>query len=99
MWANSFTPYMSDKDYAQAIKDNSDVVYRTTAVQCRNCDGVGKIRKVRKNGIPYARPNGCPECNGAGYLFNPTSRIAGLSLHHQMQSGLVRMDLQLIKLI
>jgi DNA polymerase I-like protein with 3'-5' exonuclease and polymerase domains len=78
MWANSFTPYMSDKDYAQAIKDNSDVVYRTTAVQCRNCDGVGKVRKVKKNGTPYARPNGCPECNGAGYLFNPTSRIAGL---------------------
>ena len=78
MWANSFTPYMSEKDYKQTIKENSDVVYKTTAIQCNTCDGVGKIRKVRKNGIPYANPNNCSDCNSNGYKFKPTNSIAGL---------------------
>ena len=78
MWANSFTPYMSEKDYKQTIKENSDVVYKTTAIQCDTCDGVGKIRKVRKNGIPYANPNNCSDCNSNGYKFKPTNSIAGL---------------------
>ena len=78
MWANSFTPYMSEKDYKQTIKENSDVVYKTTAIQCDTCDGVGKIRKVRKNGIPYANPNNCGDCNSNGYKFKPTNSIAGL---------------------
>ena len=78
MWANSFTPYMSEKDYKQTIKENSDVVYKTTAVQCNTCDGVGKIRKVRKNGIPYANPNNCSHCNSNGYKFKPINSIAGL---------------------
>jgi len=78
MWANSFTPYMSEKDYKHTIKENSDVVYKTTAVQCNTCDGVGKIRKVRKNGIPYANPNNCSHCNSNGYKFKPINSIAGL---------------------
>ena len=78
MWANSFTPYMSEKDYKQTIKENSDVVYKTTAIQCDTCDGVGKIRKVGKNGIPYANPNNCGDCNSNGYKFKPTNSIAGL---------------------
>ena len=78
MWANSFTPYMSEKDYKQTIKENSDVVYKTTAIQCNTCNGTGKIRKVRKNGIPYANPNNCSDCNSNGYKFKPTNSIAGL---------------------
>tara|TARA_R100000353_G_scaffold5610_1_gene7753 strand:- start:365 stop:1600 length:1236 start_codon:yes stop_codon:yes gene_type:complete len=69
---------MSEKDYKQTIKENSDVVYKTTAIQCDTCDGVGKIRKVRKNGIPYANPNNCSDCNSNGYKFKPTNSIAGL---------------------
>ena len=78
MWANSFTPYMSEKDYKQTIKENSDVVYKTTAIQCNTCNGTGKIRKVRKNGIPYANSNNCSDCNSNGYKFKPTNSIAGL---------------------
>ena len=48
MWANAFTPYMEVKEYKQVVKDNSDVVYKTNAVQCNSCRGSGKIRKQRK---------------------------------------------------
>ena len=78
MWANSFTPYMPDKDYKQTVKDNSDIVYKTKAERCQNCLGTGKIRKVRKNGVPYANTNNCNDCNSNGYHFQRTSAVAGL---------------------
>ena len=78
MWANSFTPYMPDKDYKQTVKDNSDIVYKTKAERCQTCLGTGKIRKVRKNGIPYANTNNCNDCNSNGYHFQRTSAVAGL---------------------
>ena len=78
MWANSFTPYMPDKDYKQTVKDNSDIVYKTKAERCQSCFGTGKIRKVRKNGVPYANTNNCNDCNSNGYHFQRTSAVAGL---------------------
>ena len=78
MWANAFTPYMPDKDYKKTIKANSDIMYKTKAQRCQTCLGAGKIRKVRKNGIPYANDNICTDCKGNGYHFKPTSSIAGL---------------------
>jgi len=78
MWANSFTPYMPDKDFKKTVKDNSDIVYKTKAERCQTCLGTGKIRKVRKNGIPYANTNNCTDCNSNGYHFQHTSAIAGL---------------------
>ena len=78
LWANSFTPYMSEVDYKKGVKNNSDVVYKTKAVQCSSCLGTGKVRKIKKDGTPFARPNGCSHCGGAGYFFNPTDRVAGL---------------------
>ena len=78
MWSNSFTPYMPDKDFKKTVKSNSDVVYKTKAERCQTCFGTGKIRKVRKNGVPYANTNNCSDCNASGYHFKHTSAIAGL---------------------
>ncbi len=78
MWANAFTPYMPDKDYKKTVKNNSDIVYKTKAQRCQTCLGTGKIRKVRKNGIPYANTNNCSDCNSNGYHFKSTPAIAGL---------------------
>jgi len=78
MWSNSFTPYMPDKDFKKTVKSNSDVMYKTKAERCQTCFGTGKIRKVRKNGVPYANTNNCSDCNASGYHFKYTSAIAGL---------------------
>ena len=77
-WANTFSPYMDTKDYKKEVKDKSSIVYKTQAQQCAGCLGTGSHRKVRKNGVPYARTNKCDSCNGSGYHFNPTSLVAGL---------------------
>ena len=47
MWANAFTPYMSKQHFNEVVSDNSDIVFKTKAVSCRECNGTGQIRKVK----------------------------------------------------
>ena len=41
-------------------------VYKTRAEQCNECIGTGQVRKVKKDGTPFARPSGCKACNSLG---------------------------------
>ena len=34
MWANEFTPHMANDDFRRAVRDNSDIVYKTKAIMC-----------------------------------------------------------------
>ena len=47
---------------------NTERMYKTKATQCRECNGTGQVRKVRKDGTLYAKSNRCKVCNGSGYL-------------------------------
>ena len=78
MWANSFHKYMDDSSYRDTVKENSILVYKTNAVKCKDCFGEGYIRKIKKDGKPYANPSRCISCNTLGYHFVPTKNIAGL---------------------
>ena len=78
MWANSFTPYMDKVSYNDTVSRNSDILYRTKAVSCRECNGTGQIRKVRKNGTLYTVTNKCIPCSASGYIFKPNQIVAGL---------------------
>ena len=77
-WSVIFSPYMSITEYKEKVKDNSSIVYKTKAKKCMTCNGTGFIRKVKKDGTPYARPTKCNSCNNLGYRFIPTNEIAGL---------------------
>jgi DNA polymerase-1 len=76
-WASVVDPYMSDTDFRYAINSRTEKLYRTKASQCKDCGGTGYIRKVKKNGEPFAKPNKCSTCNGEGFLFIPTDTAAG----------------------
>jgi len=78
MWANAFTPYMDKSHFNDVVSKNSSIVLKTKAVSCRECNGTGKIRKVRKNGTPFANQNNCIPCGASGYTFNSLREIAGL---------------------
>jgi len=79
MWANSFTPYMDKADYKQTVATKSTVVYKTKAEMCNTCSGTGYVRRVRKNGTPFAVANRCDNCDSVGYLFLPDRMVlAGL---------------------
>ena len=69
---------MDDQDYRYQVRNSSDVLYKQKAKKCDECYGTGQIRKVRKDGTPYARTNRCPTCNGSGYTFVDDRQVAGL---------------------
>jgi len=77
-WANSIDPYMSDVDFRNLIIQGTEVMYKTRAVQCHDCDGKGEIYRMKVDGSPYAKPSKCKPCDGEGYIFQKTDKSAGL---------------------
>ena len=77
-WGNAIDPYMHDTDFRSLMAGGTERVYKTRAEQCRECSGTGQIRKVKKDGTPFARPHGCKTCSGAGYNLVSLSTLAGL---------------------
>ena len=77
-WADLFDEYMGDQDYKHQVRSGSDILYKQKAKQCTTCKGNGQIRKLKKDGTPYARTNRCPDCDATGFLFLDTTTVAGL---------------------
>ena len=76
-WMNNFTPYMSKEELLSNVKANSSIVYKTVAERCSVCHGTGRIKKLKKDGTPYANLPKCVNCHALGYVFTPTTKIAG----------------------
>ena len=77
-WAQKVDPYMNDTDFRNLVSAHTTRMSKTRAVQCRECNGTGYVRKVKKDGTPFAKPNRCVVCDTQGYLFQPTNQAAGL---------------------
>ena len=77
-WTHNFDSYMKIRDYKANVADESNIIYKTEAVKCQSCYGSGQMRKVKKDGAPYAKQPKCGTCIGSGYTFNNTPKIAGL---------------------
>ena len=77
-WGDAIDPYMDDADFRSLIAGGTKRIYKTKAEQCRQCNGSGYIRKVKKDGTPYARDNRCPNCDTNGYVLRDTVDVAGL---------------------
>ena len=77
-WGNAIDPYMDDADFRSLIAGGTERMYKTKANQCRECNGSGQIRKVKKNGVPFANTNKCTHCSGAGYTLVSDRHVAGL---------------------
>lgn len=78
VWANAIHPYMRDTQFKDIVRKETQVVYKTTAVKCEECNGTGYIRKTKKNGEPFAKPNKCVTCGASGFVYERHSQIAGL---------------------
>ena len=77
-WGNAIDPYMDDADFRSLVAGGTDKMYKTVAEQCRACNGTGYIRKVKKDGTPFTKPNICKTCNSAGFSLVNLSSVAGL---------------------
>jgi DNA polymerase I-like protein with 3'-5' exonuclease and polymerase domains len=81
VWMNAITPYMKPKDFRDAIAKNTTLVYKTEAKQCPDCNGTGHIRKTKKDGTPFAKPNKCGRCVTTGFLYEKQNTVAGLKFN------------------
>ena len=77
-WANRIDPYMSATDFQDTIIVGTKKLMKTKAEQCSSCHGSGYVRKVKKDGTPFAKPNRCRDCDGLGYHLRDTDQYAGL---------------------
>ena len=77
-WSQEIDPYMDDADFRSLVNAHTTKLSKTRAMQCKSCNGTGYVRKVKKNGEPFAKPNRCIDCNAAGYTLSPSNVVAGL---------------------
>ena len=77
-WGNTIDPYMGESDFRGLLAGGTERLHKTKATQCRECNGSGQVRKVKKDGTPFARTNKCTSCGGAGYHLVAGKELAGL---------------------
>ena len=78
VWADLFDERMPDTEYRSTVRLHSERLYKQKAHQCKECYGTGQVRKVKKDGTPFARTNRCTACNAAGFVYTDTTTLAGL---------------------
>ena len=71
---------MNGADFAKAVRELTEIEYRSTAAQCGVCFGSGKVSKVRKDGTLGAPRYNCARCGACGIVYTKTSKIAGFKL-------------------
>ena len=77
-WADLFEFTATQEEFKNAVAANSSPIYRTSAYTCPDCEGQGKVFRVKKDGTKFARANKCKDCNAQGYRLKDTQQIAGL---------------------
>ena len=78
MWSDNFSKYMKKQDFNAAVNTNSEYVYRTIAVQCKDCFGKGYNLVIKKDGTTGKAKRICRTCDHTGIIYVPNKKIAGL---------------------
>ena len=81
VWRNFFNDRMKSSEYRLEVSKNSDLIYKTKAVRCRECSGAGRKRMKLKSGKMGKAVRICKPCNGEGYNYNSTGQVAGLKFN------------------
>ena len=74
-------PHYSDAEFRRLINELTEPIYRTTAVQCKECEGRGHYFKLRVDGSNFKRATTCRWCSGTGVVYESSTKRAGLGLH------------------
>lgn len=68
----------SSRDFVDIVRQQTEIVFKTVANHCEDCDGKGKVKRIKKDGSEFARESSCKNCSGNGYTLSPLTKVAGL---------------------
>lgn len=71
---------MSPKQFGQAVKAHTKIVYKTRGEQCPDCGGKGRYNPVKKDGTVGKAVRICKTCKGTGVIYHSTGQVAGFKM-------------------
>ena len=74
-------PKLSKQQFTRMLSQMTEPLYKTKSHQCIQCNGTGKIQKMKVNGEPYKNLSQCFSCTGNGYIYEETQTRAGYTLN------------------
>jgi len=72
--------FMSGKEFRQAVKENTKILYKTVGSQCGGCKGKGRFNPLKNDGTVGKAVRICRECDGAGVVYRSTGEVAGFKM-------------------
>ncbi len=76
---NKKRPQFSRIKFRELVRNNTEMIHKTTAEQCGSCKGKGVIRKIKVDGTPFKKYSKCSVCDGDGYTYSQLAKIAGFN--------------------
>lgn len=70
----------SKRDFIDIVRNNTEVIYKTTAEHCDVCNGRGSVQRTKKSGEFFARESRCNNCGGNGFSLRSLADVAGFKL-------------------
>ena len=74
-------PKLSRHQFTRMVSQMTEPLYKTKSHQCIQCNGTGKMQKMKVNGEPYKNLSQCYSCTGNGYIYEETKTRAGYTLN------------------
>ena len=72
--------FMSGKEFRQAVKENTKILYKTVGSQCGGCKGKGRFNPLKSDGTVGKAVRICRQCDGAGVVYRSTGEVAGFKM-------------------
>ena len=76
---NKKRPQFSRIKFRELVRNNTELLHKTTANQCIDCKGKGVIKKMKVDGTPYKKYSKCIHCDGEGFTYTKMAKIAGFN--------------------
>ena len=73
-------PKMSYREYALNVKAMTTHVLKTSVNPCYDCQGTGKIQRVKKDGSLWAKQTKCKNCDAKGAIYTELNEVAGFKM-------------------
>lgn len=70
-------PKLSEAQFGRLIREHTEVVRVTKAVQCDSCVGSGRIEKLTREGRAWKHSPKCTDCRGSGTIYQSNATSAG----------------------